>query len=114
AGHVAEDIAHGNARSSHAGLSETHRRVGDDTFLTCHESSLWRCVNAVKIYSSAQMRERIEFRIPEGHASRWLQNSDGVTIGGSVRKFEIDTDDPRMATVEEADRTLRQNRRAFF
>lgn len=60
------------------------------------------------------MRESIEFRIPEEHASRWLTNHDGVSLGGSVRKLEVETNDPRMQIIEKADRALKRQGRAFF
>lgn len=60
------------------------------------------------------MRESIEFRIPEEHASRWLSKSDGICIGGSVRKLNLEKSDPRMLIVSEADSELRSHGRAFF
>jgi hypothetical protein len=60
------------------------------------------------------MRETIEFRIPEEHASRWLAKHDGVSLGDSVRKLIIETNDPRMQVVAEAERTLKLRGRTFF
>lgn len=60
------------------------------------------------------MIESIEFRIPEEHASRWLKADDGTSLGGSVRKLALKVDDPRMRVVEEADRDLKRQGRAFF
>jgi len=60
------------------------------------------------------MRESIEFKIPEEHASRWLENHDGVSLGGSVRKLEPEKGDPRMQIVEKADRELKGRGRSFF
>lgn len=60
------------------------------------------------------MRESIEFRIPEEHASRWLKNQDGVSLGGSVRKLVIEKSDPRMQIICEADRALKRQGRSFF
>lgn len=60
------------------------------------------------------MRESIEFRIPEEHAARWLSDSDGVSLGGSVRKIELETHDARMGVIAEAERALKKHGRAFF
>lgn len=60
------------------------------------------------------MRESIEFRIPEEHASRWLGKHDGVSLGGSVRKLDVEKDDPRMQIIAEADLALKRQGRAFF
>jgi hypothetical protein len=60
------------------------------------------------------MKETIEFRIPEEHAASWLRPQDGVLIGGFVRKYELDTGDPRIQVIRDADRALRARGRAFF
>jgi hypothetical protein len=60
------------------------------------------------------MRESIEFRIPEEHASRWLNKHDGVSLGDSVRKLDVETNDPRMQIIAEAERELRRQGRSFF
>jgi hypothetical protein len=60
------------------------------------------------------MRESIEFRIPEEHASRWLRKHDGVSLGGSVRKLIVDKNDPRMQIIAEAELALKRQGRKFF
>lgn len=60
------------------------------------------------------MQELIEFRIPEMHASRWLHPNEGVTIGDSVRKYELDAVDPRMMVIRQAHQELTRQGRAFF
>jgi len=60
------------------------------------------------------MREFIEFRIPEEHASRWLNKHDGVSLGGSVRKLDVEMNDPRMQIIAEAERELKRQGRSFF
>jgi hypothetical protein len=60
------------------------------------------------------MRELIEFRIPEEHAARWLSDSDGITLGGSVRKIELEASDARMSVIAEAEHALRRHGRSFF
>lgn len=60
------------------------------------------------------MRESIEFRIPEEHASRWLRKHDGVSLGGSVRKLNVEKNDPRMQIIAEAELALKRQGRKFF
>ena len=58
------------------------------------------------------MRESIEFRIPEKHASRWLGQHDGVCLDGSVRKLIVQKSDPRMQVIAEAELALKREGRA--
>lgn len=60
------------------------------------------------------MKETVEFRIPEEHASRFLEPHVGKRLGGSVRVLELATDDPRYERVGELDRQLRKEGRCFF
>lgn len=60
------------------------------------------------------MRETLEFRIPEEDAARWLKKSDGVTLGGSVRKLFLDVNDPRMQVICEAQREMMRQDDCFF
>jgi hypothetical protein len=60
------------------------------------------------------MREIIEFRIPEEHAARFLRPDEGISLGGSVRKYELETSDPRFRQLGQFDRELKAQGRAFF
>ena len=61
------------------------------------------------------MRETIEFRIPENHASRFLAADEGVRMGsGFTRRLEVALDDPLFLRIGEIDRRLRAEGRAFF
>jgi hypothetical protein len=60
------------------------------------------------------MRELIEFRIPEEYAATWLSDDEGVSLGGSVRKFQLETHDPRMDVIADAERALKRQGRTFF
>lgn len=60
------------------------------------------------------MRETIEFRIPEASAKEFLADADGICLGGSVRKIELNKDDSRFQQIGEADRILKSRGRAFF
>jgi hypothetical protein len=59
------------------------------------------------------MREFLDIRIPEEQAARWLKRSDGVCLGGSVRKLVMETDDPRMQVIERAQHASRQQGEEF-
>ncbi|HEY5706536.1 MAG TPA: hypothetical protein VIS96_13270 [Terrimicrobiaceae bacterium] len=60
------------------------------------------------------MRELVEFRIPEEHAARFLQSDEGVSLGGSVRKYELEMGSPRFAEIGHFDKKLRAEGRAFY
>jgi len=60
------------------------------------------------------MRELAEFRIPEEHAKRFLSSDEGVSLGGSVRKVELDTISPRFLEIGAIDKKLRREKRSFF
>lgn len=60
------------------------------------------------------MREYFEFRIPEERAANFLKDDDGVVLGGSVRKLELESTDPRMMLVEAAEKRLRREGKYFF
>jgi hypothetical protein len=62
----------------------------------------------------SDMREKIQFRILEKEAAKWLEPDDGVRIGDFVRKFEILTTDPRMQLIANADRECRNRNDLFF
>jgi len=57
------------------------------------------------------MREIIDFRIPEGDAQRYLGPSVGVTLGDSVRKVRVATDDPSYHRICEIDREFQDRSR---
>jgi hypothetical protein len=60
------------------------------------------------------MREMIEFRIPEEHAARWLKPTDGLSLGGSVRKLILNRDDRRIEVIADAESALKREGRSFF
>ena len=60
------------------------------------------------------MRESVEFRIPEEHASRFLEPHVGKRLGGSVRVLELAVDDPRYEQIGDLDHQLRKEGRCFF
>jgi hypothetical protein len=60
------------------------------------------------------MQETIEFRIPETYAKEFLDATDGVCIGGSVRKVEIPLSDPLFARIGTLDRAFQAKGKAFF
>lgn len=60
------------------------------------------------------MQETIEFRIPEKKAQEFLAHADGNCIGGSVRKIELEQNDPLFQRIGEIDREFRSKGSAFF
>jgi hypothetical protein len=60
------------------------------------------------------MRETMEFRISEGDACQYLERSQGITIGGDVRKVTVDTDDPLFNRILEINRAFHSRQDAFF
>lgn len=64
--------------------------------------------------SRAAVRELIEFRIPEESAKRFLEPTDGTTLGESVRKLVLAPTDARLDRVREADAAMRAEGRALF
>jgi hypothetical protein len=53
------------------------------------------------------MRETIEFRIPEEHADRYLRPDEGIILGGSVRKYELEPSNPRFLQLGQFDVNLK-------
>ncbi len=47
------------------------------------------------------MKERVEFRVPEEHASLYLMPNEGKRLGDSVRQLEVSVDDPRYDEIRE-------------
>ena len=60
------------------------------------------------------MLEKIELRIPEVYAKEFLDATDGVCLGGSVRKVEVHLADPRFSRIGDLDRAFQRNGKAFF
>jgi hypothetical protein len=60
------------------------------------------------------MRESVEFRIPEENAQQYFPPDDGVVLGGSVRKLELDVTDPRFQRVGDLERGFQSKGRAFY
>ncbi len=60
------------------------------------------------------MREIAEFRIPEQHAKSFLDSTEGLSLGGSVRKLELDTRSSRFSEIGLYDMQLRRQGRSFF
>lgn len=60
------------------------------------------------------MRETIEFRIPEEHATRYLRPDEGASLGGSVRVYELESNDTRFQEIGVFYRELKAKGRAFF
>ena len=60
------------------------------------------------------MRTVIEFRIPEANAATVLSPSDGVLLGGTVRKLVMTLPDDRFALVGRAEADRRAAGRTFF
>jgi len=60
------------------------------------------------------MQETIEFRIPEAYAKEFLDATDGICLGGSVRKVEVPLSDPRFARIGNLDHAFHAKGRAFF
>ncbi len=60
------------------------------------------------------MKEVAELRIPEEHAKRFLALDEGVSLGGSVRKVELDTTSARFAEIGLMDKRLRREGRTLF
>ena len=58
--------------------------------------------------SGRSMREAVEFRIPEESARRVLRPEDGTTLGGTVRKIELSSTDPRFSLIRDAESEYRQ------
>ena len=56
----------------------------------------------------------MEFRIPEAYAKEFLDITDGVCLGGSVRKLEVSLADPRFARIGNLDRAFHAKGKAFF
>lgn len=71
-----------------------------------------RVANTLRITT---LREIAEFRIDERYASLLLDDHEGKRLGDSVRKFEIETTDPRFIKIGELQRDLRhRNGEPFF
>lgn len=60
------------------------------------------------------MQETIEFRIPEQYAKEFLDATDGVCLGGSVRKVEVPLADPRFSRISNLDRAFHAKGKSFF
>jgi hypothetical protein len=60
------------------------------------------------------MKEYVEFRIPEKHASRFLEPYAGKRLGDSVRALEITVADPRYEWIGNLQRELRKEEEFFF
>ena len=60
------------------------------------------------------MLEKIEFRIPEGYAKEFLDPTDGVCLGGSVRKVEVQLAAPLFSRIGDLDRAFQRQGKAFF
>jgi hypothetical protein len=60
------------------------------------------------------MREFIEFRILEKHASTWLGNQGGVSVSSLVRKLDLEVTDPRIEIIAKAQRELKTKGDIFF
>lgn len=56
------------------------------------------------------MREIAEFRVDERFASMLFSGSEGKRLGDSVRKIQIETNDPRFTRIGELQNKLRQTR----
>jgi hypothetical protein len=60
------------------------------------------------------MRESAELRIPEEHAKRFLAPDEGLSLGGTVRKLELNTASSRFSEIGIIDKKLRREGRALF
>jgi hypothetical protein len=60
------------------------------------------------------MREEIEFRIPEKHASRCLPIGVGALLGDTVRKVQVQRADPLYAEIGRLDQKFRDAGKVFF
>ncbi len=60
------------------------------------------------------MQDKIEFRIPEAYAKEFLDATDGVCLGGSVRKVEVPLAAPLFSRIGDLDRVFHAKGRAFF
>jgi hypothetical protein len=60
------------------------------------------------------MRETIEFRVPAGHADKFLEPGLGTMLGDSVRKVVLPMEDPRVRFIADLDREFLKKGRAFF
>jgi hypothetical protein len=60
------------------------------------------------------MRETIEFRVPAGHADKFLEPELGTMLGDSVRKIVLPMEDPRVKLIADLDREFVKKGRAFF
>lgn len=60
------------------------------------------------------MKATIEFRIPEAYAREYLDKTDGVCLGGSVRKLVVTETDALFAKVGRLDCDFRARGKAFF
>jgi hypothetical protein len=61
------------------------------------------------------MREFCEFRVVEDFAPMLFAENEGKKLGGTVRKVELRSDDPRFARIGELQHEIRKNKgRSFF
>lgn len=56
------------------------------------------------------MKEMVEFRIDEQYAPMLFEEKEGKRLGKSVRKIEIETDDPRFQQIGRLQRELRDKK----
>jgi hypothetical protein len=60
------------------------------------------------------MREIAQFRIPEEKAKRFLRPEDGVVLGTTVRKLQVDTRDSLYARIGELNKQFNEQGSTFF
>lgn len=60
------------------------------------------------------MDETIEFRIPEDNAKKYLDATDGICLGGSVRKVIVKVSDPLFERIGRIDCAFRLQGESFF
>jgi len=60
------------------------------------------------------MKEYVEFRIPEKHASRFLASHEGKRLSDTVRALEVAVDDPRYEWIGNLQHRLRREGEFFF
>jgi len=60
------------------------------------------------------MREVVEFRIPEEHATHYLKPDDGKRLGSSIRVIYVDKDSPQYQWIEDVYHQLQQQGEFFF
>jgi hypothetical protein len=60
------------------------------------------------------MRERVEFRILEKNAAKYLPRGTGQRMGSGVRKVLVDTSDPLFAEIGRLHRAFRAKDKSFF